>query len=347
MPIKPLSFKGDAKKAKKRKQRSYEEGEEGSRRAEDGGTTMISSMTTTGSSNVTADPSSDDSWTTPDVASDVAGPTILILATQPPTCLASDAHGNIFASPVENIFESHLETVEPHDVRQVWVASAVAGTADGQISLKASHGGYLSCDGIGVLGARREARGVEEGFVLEQIPPLVEAEEALVGRAVALSVPIRYRLRTAAGSATDKGKRYLVATTTTTTTEDQTTTKTHGKKREPDVNNANNDDENEKDDRQATSRNKKISISLRGDGEAGDAGTEVVVKMQARFKPRLQMSKATKAREKVSRQELEHAAGRKLTDDEVRRLKRAKRDGSYYEQILDVRAKSKHDKFAS
>lgn len=338
--MKPLSFKGDSKKAKKRKQRSYEDGEEGSRRAEEGGTT---------------DPSSDDSWTTPDVASDVAGPTMLVLATQPPTCLASDAHGNVFASPIENIFESHLETVEPHDVRQVWVASAVVGTADGQMSLKASHGGYLSCDGIGVLGARREARGVEEGFVLEQIDPLVEAEEAVTGRPAALPATVRYRLRTAAGSATDKGKRYLVATTTTTTTTEDQSTKTQGKKRESDVKDDasenENENENENDDghtrSQQTSRNKRVSISLRGDAEAGDPGTEVVVKMQARFKPRLQMTKATKAREKVSRQELEHAAGRKLTDDEVRRLKRAKRDGSYYEQILDVRAKSKHDKFAS
>jgi len=39
--------------------------------------------------------------------------------------------------------------------------------------------------------------------------------------------------------------------------------------------------------------------------------------------------------------------GRKLEDDEVRRLKRAKRQGTYYEEVLDVRVKGKHDKFAS
>ncbi|RVX75573.1 hypothetical protein B0A52_00926 [Exophiala mesophila] len=342
MPIKPLSFKGDTKKAKKRKHRSDETEQDGGHHHE----------TNTNNPSGSTDPSSDDSWTTPDVSSDVAGPTVLILAgtTNPTMCLASDAHGNVFASAMENIFESHVETAEPHDVRQVWVASAVAGTADGQISLKASHGGYLSCDGIGVLGARREARGVQEGFVLERVPVGEDADgdgdedgKAVVAHSSSssLSSAIRYRLRTAAGTSTGKGRRYLAATVTTTITttktkiEDQTTA-LHVKKSESD-----DEDDSHK------SRQKRINISLRGDGEAGDPGTELVVKMQARFKPRLQMNKATKEREKVSRRELEQAAGRKLTDDEVRRLKRAKRDGSYYENILDLRAKSKHDKFAS
>jgi protein FRG1 len=69
--------------------------------------------------------------------------------------------------------------------------------------------------------------------------------------------------------------------------------------------------------------------------------------MQARFKPRVQQDKETKAIEKISRRELEQVVGRKLEDDEVRRLKRAKRQGTYYEEVLDVRVKGKHDKFAS
>jgi protein FRG1 len=292
MPVKPLSFKGDSKKPKKRKQRSYEE--------DDSGTPALDGA------HPNRDPADDDSWTIPDQPSDLTGPTLIVLPTNPPTCLASDAHGNIFASQLENIVESYEETAEPHDVRQVWVASTVAGT--GQISFKASHGGYLSCDSIGVLGARREARGMEEGFVVEA----VETDE---GRQ-------RFRLRTMASKTADgdKGRRYLSTTAETSTNPSKA------------------DGEDSK---------KKLSVSIRGDGEADSSSTQVVLKMQARFKPRLQQHKETKAKEKVSRRELEQVVGRRLDDEEVKRLKRAKKNGTYYEEILDVRVKGKHDKFAS
>lgn len=292
MPVKPLSFKGDAKKPKKRKQRSYED--------DDAGT-----LATTGSQ-VAVDAADDDSWTVPDQPSDLAGPTIIVLPTSPPTCLASDAHGNVFASPLENIVESYEETAEPHDVRQVWVASTVVGT--GQVGFKASHGGYLSCDSIGVLGARREARGTEEMFVVEAVEP-VEGRQ-------------RFRLRTTASKTADgdKGRRYLSVMVETTTSVAKT---------------------------DAEDSKTKVSISIRGDGEAESKTTQLVLKMQARFMPRLQQHKETKAKEKVSRRELEQVVGRKLEDDEVKRLKRAKKDGTYYEEILDVRVKGKHDKFAS
>ncbi|OAP58714.1 hypothetical protein AYL99_07804 [Fonsecaea erecta] len=283
MPIKPLSFKGDKKKPKKRKHRPDEEEEED------------------GQQPTTVDPSDDDSWTTPDAPSDLAGPVILVLPTVPPTALAADAHGNVFASPLENIVEGVAETAEPHDVRQVWVASSVAGLGKGEMSFKGSHGGYLSCDSVGVLGAKREARGVEEGFIVETV------DDAADGRT-------RWRLRTAASKREDgdKGRRYLCAVTETKPT-----------------------------------NTKSVNISLRGDGEASSDSTYLIVKMQARFKPRIQQNKETKAKEKVSRRELEQAVGRKLEDDEVKRLKRAKKEGNFYEEVLDVRVKGKHDKFAS
>lgn len=68
--------------------------------------------------------------------------------------------------------------------------------------------------------------------------------------------------------------------------------------------------------------------------------------MQARFKPKLKASKESKAREKISRKELEDAVGRTLKDDEVRRLKKARVEGDYHEAILDVRVKGKHDKYS-
>jgi protein FRG1 len=68
--------------------------------------------------------------------------------------------------------------------------------------------------------------------------------------------------------------------------------------------------------------------------------------MQARFKPNLKASKEEKAREKISRKELEESVGRRLDDDEVKKLKKARREGNYHEVLLDVKIKGKHDKFA-
>ena len=68
--------------------------------------------------------------------------------------------------------------------------------------------------------------------------------------------------------------------------------------------------------------------------------------MQARFKPRLKADKESKAKERISRKELEEVVGRRLDDSEVRRLKKARVQGDYHEAILDVRVKGKHDKYS-
>ncbi|KAI9776103.1 MAG: hypothetical protein M1839_000616 [Geoglossum umbratile] len=70
------------------------------------------------------------------------------------------------------------------------------------------------------------------------------------------------------------------------------------------------------------------------------------IRMQTAHKARLATSLAAKAREKISRRELEDMVGRRLEEEEVRRLKRARREGGFYEAVLDVRVKGKHDKFA-
>ena len=88
-------------------------------------------------------------------------------------------------------------------------------------------------------------------------------------------------------------------------------------------------------------------VDIRGDAESISFNTAFRIRMQARFKPRLKANKESKAREKITRKELEEAVGRRLEDDEVRRLKKARMQGDYHEAILDVRVKGKHDKFAS
>lgn len=82
-------------------------------------------------------------------------------------------------------------------------------------------------------------------------------------------------------------------------------------------------------------------------GDATDMGFETTLRlrMQARFKPRIRATKEERAREKISRKELEAAAGRRLDEDEVRLLKRARREGDYHEKLLDLKVKNKHDKY--
>ena len=87
-------------------------------------------------------------------------------------------------------------------------------------------------------------------------------------------------------------------------------------------------------------------VEIRGDANAISFETTLRIRMQAKFKPRIRATKETKAYEKISRKELEGIVGRKLEEDEVRRLRRARREGNFHEEVLDVRVKGKHDKFA-
>lgn len=168
--VKPLAFKGD-KKSKKRKTPHPAN----SLTLEDGDTKALAIH------NMTTEAEEDDSWVTAEAATDVTGPIIFALPSGRPTCIACDANGKVFTSELENIFEGDLATAEPHDVRQVWVASRVAGT--NEISFKGHHGryvnacvllilwieadisSYLSCDKIGLLSATREAISPEESFL--------------------------------------------------------------------------------------------------------------------------------------------------------------------------------------
>jgi protein FRG1 len=85
---------------------------------------------------------------------------------------------------------------------------------------------------------------------------------------------------------------------------------------------------------------------VRGDAETITFNTTLRIRMQARFKPKLKASKEEKAREKISRKELEEAVGRRLDDEEVKRLKKARREGDYHEALLLVKVKNKHDKYS-
>lgn len=84
---------------------------------------------------------------------------------------------------------------------------------------------------------------------------------------------------------------------------------------------------------------------VRGDADSITFNTTLRIRMQARFKPRIRTSKEEREKSKISRRELEDAAGRRLDEDEVRVLKRARREGDYHERLLEIKVKNKHDKF--
>ncbi|KAF2148548.1 hypothetical protein K461DRAFT_297954 [Myriangium duriaei CBS 260.36] len=260
--VKPLSFKGDKPKKRKRPTSPSSTPRAAPNPAEPS----------------VADGEEDTTWVSALTPTDPLGPLLILLPTPEPSALAADAHGAVFPSPISNIIDDRLSTAEPHDVRQVWVASRVAGL-DG-VGLKSSGGRYLGAVKEG-LEARREARGVEEGWTFE----VADGPEEEVA----------FWLRSGRGT-------YL------TVSEDKD----------------------------------KPIIKL---GEKSEA-SRLVVRMQAKFKPKLEAAKREKAYEKISRTQIEREAGRGLTDEEVKRLKRARKDGTYHEQMLDVRAKGKHDKFA-
>lgn len=97
--------------------------------------------------------------------------------------------------------------------------------------------------------------------------------------------------------------------------------------------------------KEPSGKSAKALPEVRGDATEMTFYTTVRIRMQARFKPRIKASKEEKAREKITRSELESAVGRRLNEDEVKRLKRARREGDYHEVLLDIKVKSKHDKY--
>ncbi|EON67161.1 hypothetical protein W97_06414 [Coniosporium apollinis CBS 100218] len=273
--VKALTFKGD-KKPKKRKRAPTDDND-----AESTNPTS-QALQTTSTAPITAPTDTaeeDNSWVSADAVTDVSGPIIFVLPSEPPTCLACDSIGKVFAIPVENIVDDDPSTAEPHDVRQVWIANRVAGTES--YSFKGHHGRYLGVEKFGALSATTEAISPTESFTVVPVPDQRGA----------------FAVQTA-------GEKFIAA------------------------------------------QEAKGAVEVRADAEAINFSTTLRIRMQARFKPRLRASKEEKAREKISRKELEDMVGRRLEDGEVKMLKRARREGNFHEKMLDVKVKNKHDKFA-
>lgn len=138
MMVKPLVFKGE-KRSKKRKAPSNENAVIENDNLNN--TTTVTTASHEAQNPTNAEIIDDDSWVSAETPSDIVGPVLLVLSSVPPTCVACDQNGKVYASVVENIIDGQPATAEPHDMRQVWIASTVAGTE--RIGFKGHHGRYV------------------------------------------------------------------------------------------------------------------------------------------------------------------------------------------------------------
>jgi len=130
---KALTFKGDKPKPKKRK-RTQEEKEA----AQDGSSSKQLAL----SGDLAAEAEHDENWVSADAVSDLAGPVMLVFPSEPVMALACDQLGTVFASKIENMVEGVASSAEPHDVRQVFVATRVVGS-ETDVVFKGCNGRYV------------------------------------------------------------------------------------------------------------------------------------------------------------------------------------------------------------
>ncbi|GAB1744724.1 hypothetical protein NU219Hw_g2398t1 [Hortaea werneckii] len=305
--VKPLAFKGE--KPKKRKRTTKDEAGDG----KEDGPPNPKTVATTASATIQQqheqadDAAEDENWVSAEHLSDIAGPIMFVLptSTRPsspthgaPTSLSVDQLGKVFAQKIENLVEGLPDSAEPHDVRQVWIATRVVGS-EGDFTFKGHHGRFLACDRFGLVTATREAMGPEERFCLRPVGAESAGEGGGGGGGSGL-----FEVQSGRGTYISVGQQ--------------------GGEADADT----------------------VLPEVRGDAEEAGENTRIRIRMQARFKPKHKVEKAEKVRAKISRKELEEEVGRRLDDEEVRKLKRARREGNYHEAMLDVKVKGKHDKFA-
>ena len=98
---------------------------------------------------------------------------------------------------------------------------------------------------------------------------------------------------------------------------------------------------------------------IRGDAESVGFNETFTLRIQARLRKKVKTVTATRSEQKLTKRELEEMylyitlpfllifrAGRSLTDEQVKTLRQAKKDGQLSGALLDIRTKSKSDKYA-
>lgn len=136
--VKPLSFKGDKKPKKRKRPTTTDPANSDDDDDAPSSSRQLKKSTKPEPVEDAENPTDDDSWVTAEAPSDLSGPVLLVLPTDPPTSLACDANGKVFTLPIENIIDGNPITAEPHDVRQVWVVNRISGTE--HFRFKGHHG---------------------------------------------------------------------------------------------------------------------------------------------------------------------------------------------------------------
>ena len=167
--VKVLSFKGD-KKPKKRKRERTDDNDEDAR--------VLPTA---------AEAEDEENWVSAEAVTDISGPVMLVLASEPVTSLATDAMGKVHASPVENTVEDSPHTAEPHLVSQVWIATRVVGS-ERDFTFKGHHSRYFGCDKYGICSALREAISPEETFKVQLVDGESGVFDVQTGRSTYISV---------------------------------------------------------------------------------------------------------------------------------------------------------------
>lgn len=99
---------------------------------------------------------------------------------------------------------------------------------------------------------------------------------------------------------------------------------------------------------------------IRGDGESIGFNETFTLRIQARLRKKAKTVATPRSEPKLSKKELEKRyfltfpkvpltvfrAGRSLTDEQVKILRIAKKEGQFETALLDIRTKSKSDKYA-
>ncbi|KAA8913730.1 FRG1-like family-domain-containing protein [Sphaerosporella brunnea] len=286
--VSALRFKGD-KKPKKRKRAAADTA------ADDDNAGEGSSNSTKKSKQESPQEGEEaEGWVDSEVIEDLTGPLLLCIATTPPTCLAADAAGTVFASRLSDISGEDLSTASPTAVQQVWACARVHGSnTTPTFTLRSYTGRYLSVSKTGELSALREAIGAEEQFTPVR-SPLGAGRWSWMGcRDTFLGVSV------GGPKIAVRGDRHEVGFTETWTVRLQ--------------------------------RRNKVRVKAGGGGAAGAGGAE----------------DKGRVKDKITRRELEEMAGFALSEDQVKMLKKARREGGFHEALLDLRVKhGKHDKFA-
>ncbi|KAF3169693.1 hypothetical protein TWF106_005806 [Orbilia oligospora] len=300
--VKPLQFKGDKKPLKKRKRTEPDDDTNATSSlsastAEKFGSSAAGSstaLTTTTSEKekkvkvINENLDADDGWVNSDILEDIKGPVIFAFASTPPTCLACDATGKVFASVLRDVDGEDLSTAEPHDVRQVWTVTRIPTST--RFAFKGHHGKYLACDKFGILSATKDAISPEEEFT-----------------------PVKTETGWGIQTCRDKFLRG----------------------EEKNVSSGG---------RGSGAPTGGIVVDVRGDAETIGFAETWVVRGQRRFKTKVK--KEGGKEDRISRKELEQLAGQHLDDDQVKQLKKARREGNLQSALLDIRQKKKRDKFA-